>query len=124
MENGIEIAFQLNNDSEGTKTVLALADLTGNYFLSNLDIDWRVFHVTLDRQKYFRVLFTGRKTGALHPEVHKEIREKFDSMSKLPYAELMRLYDREAKSSDFRKCAIKEIQEEYDLWQDKFWQYF
>ncbi len=124
MEKGVEIAFQLNSGSEDARVALALADLTGNYFLRDFDLDWRVFHVTLDGQKYFRVLFSGRKTGTLHPEVHREIREKFDSMSKLPYSELMHMYEGESKSSEFRKCKIKEIQEEYDLWQDKFWQYF
>ncbi|MEM3675641.1 MAG: DUF2004 domain-containing protein [Thermoplasmataceae archaeon] len=124
MEKGVEIAFQINDDHEGTKTALALADLTGNYFLKDLDLDWRVFRVTLDKQKYFRVLFTGRKTGLLHPQIHKEIREKFDSMSKLPYADLMRMYEKEMKSSQFRKSTVTDVREEYDLWEDKFWQYF
>ena len=122
MEKGLDIAFQLNSGDD-QKTVIALADLTGNYFATHLDIQWRVFHVTLGDQKYYRILFTGKGAGRLHPGVHREIREKFDELAHLKYDNLMRLYDDSRNKTGFRNSRVLDIKEEYDLWQDKLWNY-
>lgn len=124
MEKGLDIAFQLASDSEGSDLVTALADLTGNFFAKHLDLQWRVFHVTLGDQKFFRILFTGKVTGKLHPGVHREIREKFDELSRSSYEQVMNQYETERKEPGFRVSKIIETKEEYDLWQDKFWQFF
>ena len=124
MGKGLEISFQLNNDSEGEKTVLALANLTGNKMRSVADIQWRIFHVTLGENKFYKVLFSGPKVSRLHLEFEKRIREFFDSTSHMDYRDLMELYARESKADAFRKEKLTELEEEYDLWQDKFWQYF
>ena len=68
---GVEIAFQLNNDKE-SDVVMALGNLTGNYFKSveHMDITWRIFHVTLDKEKYYRVLYRGEKLSDLQIVYH------------------------------------------------------
>ncbi len=123
--NGVEIAFQLNNDKE-ENVVLALANLTGNYFKQDekMDITWRVFHVTLDKDKYYRVLYRGEKLSDLHPENKKRVKNKFDELSKTDYNALMAEYDSASRKDNFQKVEIKVLTEEYDLWQDKFWNYF
>ena len=77
--NGLEIAFQLNNEKD-TEVVTALGNLTGNYFKNNenMDITWRIFHVTLDKDKYYRVLYRGKRINDLHTEIKKKIKEKFN----------------------------------------------
>ncbi|MEM0139214.1 MAG: DUF2004 domain-containing protein [Ferroplasma sp.] len=123
--NGLEIAFQLDNPKE-SDVVLALANLTGNYFMNDKlsDIKWQVFHVTLDKDKYYRVLYKGNKITDLHPETKKKIKEKFDELGKMDYDSLMAMYEKEKKQNNFKTVDIKELTEEYDLWQDKFWNYF
>ncbi len=121
---GVEIAFQINKDSE-SEIVAALGNLTGNYFktVENMDITWRIFHVTLDKEKYYRVLYKGEKISDLHPENKKKIRQKFDQLGKMDYNTLMDEYEKEGRKQEFEKVGIKEITEEYDLWQDKLWNY-
>jgi len=122
MEKGLDIAFQLNGRDD-RNTVLALADLTGNFFATHLDIQWRVFHVTLGDQKYYRILFTGKGTGRLHPGVHREIREKFDALSHMKFSDLMKLYEEQRRMAGFLNSRIMDLKEEYDLWQDRLWDY-
>lgn len=121
---GVEIAFQLNNDKE-SDVVMALGNLTGNYFrnVEHMDITWRIFHVTLDKEKYYRVLYRGNKLSDLHPENKKRIRRKFDELGKTDYNTLMDEYEKESGKEGFEKVGIKELTEEYDLWQDKLWNY-
>ena len=104
--------------------MLALGNLTGNDMKDELDIDWRIFHVTLGENKFFKVLYTGKKVGKLHPGVEKRIREHFDHLSKMGLNDLLRQYKEKQTDSNFKKVDIKELKEEYDLWQDKFWLYF
>ncbi|KPV45825.1 hypothetical protein SE19_08205, partial [Acidiplasma aeolicum] len=119
---GLEIAFQLNNEKD-FDVVPALANLTGNYFKNEekMDITWRIFHVTLGDQKYFRVLYRGDKINDFHPEIKKKIREYFDKLAHLNFEQLMELYNKSKESNGFNIINIKEITEEYDLWQDKLW---
>ncbi|KJE48833.1 MULTISPECIES: DUF2004 domain-containing protein [Acidiplasma] len=121
---GLEIAFQLNNERD-FDVVPALANLTGNYFKNEekMDITWRIFHVTLGDQKYFRVLYRGDKINDFHPEIKKKIREYFDKLAHLNFEQLMELYNKSKESNGFNIINIKEITEEYDLWQDKLWNY-
>ena len=78
MEKGVEIAFQLSNGTEDRELVSAMANIVGNEFRSEMDIDWRIFHVTLGENRYFRVLYAGPHLGKLHPVNEKRIRERFD----------------------------------------------
>ena len=121
---GVEIAFQTNKDGEND-IVTALGNLTGNYFKNeeNMDITWRIFHVTLDKEKYYRVLYKGEKISELHPENRKKIKEKFDQFSRTDYNTLMSQYEKESRKQGFKKIEIKELTEEYDLWQDPLWNY-
>jgi hypothetical protein len=124
MEKGVEISFQLNDDSEGVKTVEALADLTGYEVSADLEVDWRVFHVTLGENKFFKILYSGPKVTKLHPHNDRIIREKFDELAHLAYSNLMRRYEDAKRSHEFKPIRIRELKEEYDLWQDNFWAYF
>ena len=122
--NGLEIAFQLN-DEKDTEVVTALGNLTGNYFKSNenVDITWGIFHVTLDKDKYYRVLYRGKKINDLHPEIKKKIKEKFNELSKMEFNSLMDLYNKSMKDENFTVMNVKDVTEEYDLWQDPLWNY-
>ena len=122
--NGLEIAFQLNNEKD-TEVVTALGNLTGNYFKNNenMDITWRIFHVTLDKDKYYRVLYRGKKINDLHTEIKKKIKEKFNDLSKMDYNSLMDLYKKSMEDKNFAVINVKDVTEEYDLWQDPLWNY-
>lgn len=122
--NGLEIAFQLNNEKD-TEVVTALGNLTGNYFKNNenVDISWRIFHVTLDKDKYYRVLYRGKKINDLHPEIKKKIKEKFNELSKMDFNSLMNLYKKSMEDKNFAVINVKDVTEEYDLWQDPLWNY-
>ena len=124
MAKGVEISFQVNDSREEEKTVAELANLTGNIINAESQIQWRIFHVTLGDQKFYKVLFSGPKVTRLHPELERKIRERFDTLSRMPIGELSAMYTEKRKSPDFRVEAIQDLKEEYDLWQDKFWQYF
>ena len=123
MEKGVEIAFQLSNGTEDRELVSAMANLVGNEFRSEMDIDWRIFHVTLGENRYFRVLYAGPHLGKLHPVNEKRIRERFDELSHKDYVEVMKEYMEIKKKGDFVSQSIQEKKEEYNLWQDKLWDY-
>ncbi len=122
--NGVEIAFQLEKAGEND-VVSAISNLTGNYFLQNelSDLKWQIFHVTLDKDKYYRVLYKSEKLNDIHPVMKKKLREKFDEYGKYNYDNLMELYNKEKLNNNFKIRDIKEITEEYDLWQDPLWNY-
>ena len=123
MEKGVEIAFQLSNGTEDRELVSAMANIVGNEFRSEMDIDWRIFHVTLGENRYFRVLYAGPHLGKLHPVNEKRIRERFDELSHKDYVEVMKEYMEIKKKGDFVSQSIQEKKEEYNLWQDKLWDY-
>ncbi|QRF74968.1 hypothetical protein Thermo_00461 [Thermoplasmatales archaeon] len=81
MEKGVEIAFQLSNGSEDRELVMAMSNIVGNEFKAELGVDWRIFHVTLGENRYFRVLYAGPHLSKLHPLNEKRIRERFDELS-------------------------------------------
>jgi uncharacterized protein len=124
MTKGLEISFQVNDSRHEETIVMHLANLTGNEMRKKAELQWRIFNVTLGENRFFKVLFTGPKVNRLHPELEKEIRQYFDSLSKMSTDELNKKYGEKMKEQDFRVEHIRELKEEYDLWQDKFWQYF
>lgn len=124
MTKGLEISFQVNDSRQEETIVMHLANLTGNEMRKKAELQWRIFNVTLGENRFFKVLFTGPKVNRLHPELEKEIRQYFDSLSKMSTDELNKKYGEKMKEQDFRVEHIRELKEEYDLWQDKFWQYF
>ncbi len=123
MEKGVEIAFQLSNGTEDRELVSAMANIVGNEFSSEMKIDWRIFHVTLGENKYFRVLYAGPGVGKLHPVNEKRIKERFDELSHKSYEEVMDQYKAIKKKANFISQPIQEKKEEYNLWQDKLWDY-
>ena len=124
MEKGVEIAFQISSGTDDSELVKAMADIVGNEFRSNLDLQWRVFHVTLGEEKYFRILYAGPHVGKLHPHNEKKIRERFDNLSHQNYDQVMHEYQALKKQDNILTQQIQEIKEEYDLWEDRFWAYF
>jgi len=123
MEKGVEIAFQLSNGTEDRELVMAMSNIVGNEFKAEMGVDWRIFHVTLGENKYFRVLYAGPHLSKLHPLNEKRIRERFDELSHKSYKEVMEEYNRAKKTGNFTSQPIQEKKEEYNLWQDKLWDY-
>ncbi len=124
MEKGVEIAFQISSRNGDIVLVKAMADIVGNEFRNELDLQWRVFHVTLGEEKYFRILYAGPHVGKLHPHNEKKIRERFDNLSHQNYDQVMHEYQALKKQDNILTQQIQEIKEEYDLWEDRFWAYF
>lgn len=124
MEKGVEIAFQISSRTSDSELVKAMADIVGNEFRNELDLQWRVFHVTLGEEKYFRILYAGPHVGKLHPHNEKKIRERFDNLSHQNYDQVMHEYQALKKQDNILTQQIQEIKEEYDLWEDRFWAYF
>ncbi|MGC8515525.1 MAG: DUF2004 domain-containing protein [Thermoplasmata archaeon] len=124
MEKGVEIAFQISSGTGDSQLVKAMADIVGNEFRKEMDLQWRVFHVTLGEEKYFRVLYAGPHVGKLHPHNEKKIRERFDNISHQSYDQVMHEYQALRKQDNILTQQIQEIKEEYDLWEDRFWAYF
>ncbi|MCL4328642.1 MAG: DUF2004 domain-containing protein [Candidatus Thermoplasmatota archaeon] len=124
MEKGLEISFRVGGGAHEIEVTEALANIIGNRFKAQIDMDWRIFHVTLGNEKFFKVLYTGRKVGRLHPHIEKKIREDFDTLSKNSYESLLHLYKKEKRTPGFEVKQIKQLKEEYDLWEDRFWEYF
>ncbi|MCL5666052.1 MAG: hypothetical protein M1315_04365 [Candidatus Thermoplasmatota archaeon] len=123
MAKGVEIAFQLNQDSESPQIVEALANLTVSTLSGKFKLDFRVFHVTLGEKKYYRVLFVGEGMNRLHPLHEKAVKETFDSLSKESPKELFSRFNDLKKEGKVKNIPIKEVKEEYDLWEDPIWQY-
>jgi uncharacterized protein len=124
MGKGLEISFQVNDSKHEETVVMHLANLTGNEMKKKAELQWRIFNVTLGENRFFKVLFTGPRVNRLHPKLENEIKEYFDTLSKASVDELNREYGEKSREPDFRVEHIQELKEEYDLWQDKFWQYF
>ncbi|OWP56139.1 MAG: hypothetical protein B2I17_07340 [Thermoplasmatales archaeon B_DKE] len=123
MDKGVEIAFQLSNGTEDRELVMAMSNIVGNEFKAEMGVDWRIFHVSLGENKYFRVLYAGPHLSKLHPLNEKRIRERFDELSHKSYKEVMEECNRAKKTGNFTSQPIQEKKEEYNLWQDKLWDY-
>lgn len=123
MEKGLEISFQLQHDNEGRETVEALASLTAFDLKNQLEIDFRIFRVKMAENVFYRILFAGPRISKMHPHNLRLIREHFDALSKERYDQLMKRYRSLLKGGMVKNTQIKEISEEYDLWEDPIWQY-
>ncbi|PYB68492.1 hypothetical protein DMB44_03900 [Thermoplasma sp. Kam2015] len=121
MQKGLEIAFQTVHGLD-EELVKALAGITAHEF-SDMNIDYNIFLVTLGDQKFFRILFLSRKLTDLHPEERKKVRERFDQNSKMQYLDLIAKYHNLMQEGKIPDKSIKEVHEEYDLWEDPIWQY-
>ena len=122
MEKGLEITFKVA-DVDQKQITEALANLVGNEFVNKIDIDWRIFHVKMGDERFFKVCFTGSKMSRLHPILEKQVRQRFDTLSKTSKEEILNLYREEEKKKTFKRQFTREVEEEYDLWQDNFWAY-
>ena len=122
MNRGLEIAFNVS-DKDQLEITEALANIVGNEFIKKMEIDWRIFHVKIDNEKFFKVCFIGPKMSKLHPLVEDEVRNRFNELSKNTKEELMKNYREERREPSFKVQHSMEVTEEYDLWQDNFWSY-
>lgn len=123
MEKGLEITFKVSDIDQRLITE-ALANIVGNEFVSRIELDWRIFHVKLDGERFFKVCFTGPKMSRMHPLLEKEVRERFETLSHNSKDEILKLYRAEEKKKTFRRQYAREVEEQRDLWQDNFWAYF
>jgi|YelNatPaOPRAMG01_1025707.scaffolds.fasta_scaffold00984_8 hypothetical protein len=123
LEKGVEITFKVS-DEDRREITEALANLVGNELLKEMEIDWRIFDVKLGEERFFKVCFTGSRLSRLHPLAEKKVREKFDEFSHTDKRKLLKLYREEEKNGHFKRQHPREVEEEYDLWQDDFWTYF
>ena len=123
MEKGLEITFKVS-DIDQRQITEALANIVGNEFSNSIDLDWRIFHVKLGDEKFFKVCFTGPKMTRLHPLLEKEVRTRFDALSFYKKDDILKLYREREKEKTFKKQYVREVKEESDLWQDNFWAYF
>lgn len=123
MEKGLEITFQVPG-RDRDKIVMALANLVGNEFLKEFKVQWRIFDVTLEKKRFFKVCFIGHKLTKLHPHIEDKVRKRFDELAHLDKRELLKTYNEERNLDNFTTQNIEEKKEEYDLWQDNFWQFF
>ena len=119
----MEISFQIASGNEDHELVQALADLTGHDLSGEFNINWRIFKVKLEDKRFFKILYSGPKINGFHPHNMKKIQDYFDSISKMSYDEVMGRYKKLLDDGSIKPIPIKEIEESYDLWQDKIWQY-
>ncbi len=96
MEKGLEITFNVP-DEDGREITEVLASLVGNEFLHEMDIDWRIFNVKLDNERFSKVCFTGSKISKLRPFEEKKVREKFEDLSYMNKKDLLTLYREKEK---------------------------
>ena len=123
MDKGLEISFQIASGNEDHELVQALADLTGHDLSGEFNINWRIFKVKLEDKRFFKILYSGPKINGFHPHNMKKIQDYFDSISKMSYDEVMGRYKKLLDDGSIKPIPIKEIEESYDRWQDKIWQY-
>jgi hypothetical protein len=119
MRKGVEITFQAQG---GHALVEALANVAGERMSREIDIDWRIFHVQYGNEDFYRVLYTGKKVGLLHPLEDKRVREIFDETAHMERQELMKTFEI-MRRKGFKPRTVVEVKEELDLWQDRLWDY-
>ncbi|MCL4334466.1 MAG: DUF2004 domain-containing protein [Candidatus Thermoplasmatota archaeon] len=122
MERGLEITFKVM-DADQRQITEALANIVGNEFLPKIDLDWRIFHVKLGDERFFKVCYSGPKLTRLHPILEKEVRERFDSLSHESKEDILQMYRQAEREKNFKRQYVRELEEERDLWQDNFWAY-
>ncbi len=122
MERGLEITFKVT-DQDQRQITEALANIVGNEFLPKIDLDWRIFHVKLGDERFFKVCYSGPKLTRLHPILEKEVRERFDALSHESKEDILQMYRQAEREKNFKRKYVRELEEERDLWQDNFWAY-
>lgn len=123
MEKGLEITFKVPG-RDAPSIVSAIANIVGNEFMNEFDVQWRIFHVTLEQERFYKVCFISRKLTKLHPHNEEKVRKRFDDLAHNKKEELFRKYNEDKKGANFLVQKIEDKKEEYDLWQDNFWTYF
>lgn len=123
MEKGLEITFQVPT-TDASLIVSAISNIVGNEFMKEFEVQWRIFHVTLGKDRFYKVCFISNKLTRLHPHIEERVRKRFDELAHHDKEDLLREYREDMKSSDFQVQNIENKKEEYDLWQDNFWKYF
>ncbi|MEM0141483.1 MAG: hypothetical protein QXN66_05565 [Thermoplasmatales archaeon] len=121
MEKGVEINFEIR--SSENIIVKALASLTWLELKHSIDMKFQIFHVSKGENRFYRVLFAGPKLSKFHPMNQRTVREKFDQLGNMNEENIISLYKEEVKKGSIKDVEIKEVREEYDLWQDPIWQY-
>ncbi len=125
MEKGLEISFEVQPGSgiDDSIIVKALAGLTWLALKDRIESDYRIFRVTKEEDRFFKILFGGPKLTKMHPLNLKVFKEKFDELSKQKAEELVSSYKDNVKKGLIQSLPIKVIHEEYDFWEDPIWQY-
>lgn len=123
MEKGLEIAFKVPG-RDGALIVEAIGNIVGNEFKAEFDLQWRIFDVTLDKERFYKVCFISSKLTRLHPHNEEKVRKRFDDLAHYKKEELLGKYRSSRESAGFVVQEMQEKKEEYDLWQDSFWKYF
>ncbi len=122
MEKGLEIAFQTVEGMD-ENLVQALAAITAEEFSGKFDISYRIFLVTLGDQKYFRILFKSNSLTSEHVFNRKLVKKKFDEIAHMNYNDVMSRFESLKRDDKIGDVPIKEVKEEYDLWEDPLWKY-
>lgn len=123
MERGLEITFTVA-DKDERRIVEALANVVGNEFLREFNVDWRIFRVDKGEDRFYKVCFIGKKLSRLHPLIEERVKKRFDELSKYQKDVLLKRFNTEKTKTSFKLRPVRDIREEYDLWNDNFWQYF
>jgi predicted component of viral defense system (DUF524 family) len=121
VDKGLEIEFQVENKNNDKTIVKALALLTRSSFENQ--INCAIFHISKGENRFYKVLFSGPKVTKLHPHIEKMVRDKFDELARKNADELISLYKEAIKEHNLNDIEIKEVKEDYDLWEDPIWQY-
>jgi len=123
MQKGVEITFQLAQSEMNDRLVTAIANLAGNRLKESMEIDWRIFRVRYGHEEFYRVLFSGSRVNLLHPHTEREIRQTFDETAHGDAEKVIGAYEHARKDKNFHNVPLLCLKEEYDLWDDKLWEY-
>ncbi len=123
MEKGLEITFKVPG-RDGALIVEAISNIVGNELMTQFDLKWQIFDVTLDKERFYKVCFISQKLTRLHPSNDDKVRRRFDELAHYRKEELLNKYREDRRGKNFIVQKIQEKKEEYDLWQDNFWKYF
>ncbi len=123
MERGLEITFTVP-DSDSRLIVAAIANIVGNELMKEFDVQWRIFDVTKDKDRFYKVCFISHQLTKLHPHHEEKVRQRFDQLAHYQKGLLLKKYRKDEKDPSFIVQNIESKKEEYDLWEDNFWKYF
>lgn len=81
--------------------VEAIANMVGNDFKKEFDVQWRIFHVTLGKERFYKVCFISNKLTRIHPHNEEKVRRRFDDLAHNEKEELFREYGEGRKDAGF-----------------------